>query len=289
MRLVSFGPRGEERAGLLLGEEVLDLAKADAALLASVLDLLEAGEAALARCRELAASPPAGALLERASVRLGAPVPRPGKILCLGANYIDHAKEADKFPPERPLVFSKTVNAACGPEDDVPYPEGVAQLDYEVELAVVIGRRAKGFTSEEAKEIIAGYMVFDDVSARCAQFGDGQWFRGKSFDNFAPMGPALVTPEEVPDWRALRLTTRVNGEPRQDARAGEMTFDPFVTLAHLGRGMTLEPGDVLATGTPAGVGVFREPQALLAPGDLVECEVATLGVLRNRIVGEPGA
>ena len=285
MRLVSFGPAENERAGALAGDRILDLNAFDPAIPASVKEILQQG--AVAKAREALASAersPKAKWIERGRVRLGAPIPRPGLIVCLGLNYRDHADEQGTKYPEAPLLFSKAPMAAAGPEDPIAYPADVRQLDYEVELAVVIGRRAKGIAPEAAREFIAGYCAFNDVSARCAQFGDKQWFRGKSYDGFAPFGPALVTADEVPDPMNLRLTCKVNGEVRQDSNTSCMIHDVFKTVAYVSRGITLMPGDVIATGTPAGVGIFFKPSKLLQRGDVVELEVAGVGKLVNRVI-----
>ena len=288
MRLVSFGKLGEERLGALIekGSKVVDLNRADAGLPAEMLPFLRGDfwartRALLADTSKIAPR----ALLPRAQVRLGAPVPRPGLIVCVGLNYKEHADEQGVPYPQAPLLFSKAPMAACGPEDDVVYPEGVEQLDYEVELGVIIGKTAKQVKAAAVREVIAGYCVFHDVSARCAQFGDKQWFRGKSFDTFAPFGPALVTPDEDGiDPRHLTLHCRVNGEERQRSNTSSLIHGVEEIVEHITRGITLQPGDVIATGTPSGVGVWFKPPKLLKRGDLVELEVEGLGKLVNRIV-----
>jgi 2-keto-4-pentenoate hydratase/2-oxohepta-3-ene-1,7-dioic acid hydratase in catechol pathway len=202
----------------------------------------------------------------------------------VGLNYKDHADEQGVPYPKEPLLFGKSPMAAAGPNDDVVYPDGVEQLDYEVELAVVIGRTARKVAAAQAGQYVAGYCVFNDVSARCCQFGDKQWFRGKSFDTFAPFGPALVTPDEVPDPHGLTLTCKVNGELRQNSNTNQFIHRIENIIAHITRGITLQPGDVIATGTPSGVGVFFKPPRLLKRGDVVELEVQGLGKLVNKIV-----
>jgi 2-keto-4-pentenoate hydratase/2-oxohepta-3-ene-1,7-dioic acid hydratase in catechol pathway len=287
MRLVSYGPAGQERLGALTGDGkyILDLNRADGRIPSTMVDFLR-GDFQV-RARELLVDTQKtapSALVERAGVRLGAPVPRPGLIVCVGLNYKDHADEqGDPYPPA-PLLFCKAPGAACGPEDEIVYPDGVTKLDYEVELGVVIGRTAKKVSAAKAADVIAGYCVFNDVSARCAQFGDKQWFRGKSFDTFAPFGPALVTADEAGAPRNWRLRSWVNGEPRQDSNTERMIHDVGRIIEHASRGITLQPGDVVATGTPSGVGVFMKPPRLLLRGDVVEMEVEGLGRLKNRVV-----
>jgi 2-keto-4-pentenoate hydratase/2-oxohepta-3-ene-1,7-dioic acid hydratase in catechol pathway len=284
MRLVSYGQPGQERLGALVnnGTGIVDLNRADGTIPSTMLEFLRA--AAWDKARQAVANPPAAAVLAASSVRLGAPVPRPGQIVCIGLNYKDHADEQGHPYPEAPLLFGKSPMAACGPNDDVVYPDGVTQLDYEVELGVIMGKTAKRVAAGDALNYVAGYCVLHDVSARCAQFGDKQWFRGKSFDTFAPFGPALVTPDEVGDPHNLKLTCRVNGEQRQCSNTSNLIHRVDAIVAYITRGITLQPGDVIATGTPAGVGVFLKPPRLLNRGDVVELEIEKLGKLVNTIV-----
>jgi 2,4-didehydro-3-deoxy-L-rhamnonate hydrolase len=287
MRLVSFGTLDNERLGLLVdgGKKIIDLNAADSSIPASMIPFLRGNF--WDKARRLSAdtsSLPAKAVVAAGSVRLGAPVPRPGLIVCIGLNYKDHADEQGHEYPRAPLLFSKSPMSVCGPNDDVVYPEGVEQLDYEVELGVVIGKTAKQVAAADARQYIAGYTVFHDVSARCAQFGDKQWFRGKSFDTFAPFGPALVTSDEVPDPHALNLSCKVNGEVRQNSSTSKLIHNVDKLIEYISRGHTLSPGDVIATGTPAGVGVFFKPPKLLKRGDVCELEVQSLGKVVNKIV-----
>ena len=183
-------------------------------------------------------------------------------------------------------MFAKAPSALIGPYDDIIYPKQVQKLDYEVELAVVIGRRAKRLSAEDAMKAVAGYMVLNDVSARCAQFGDKQWFRGKSFDTFCPTGPYIVTPDEIADPDKLDLKCWVNNELRQNSSTSQLLWPVREIVAYVSNQMTLLPGDIIATGTPEGVGCFREPPGLLSVGDVVEMEAGGIGRLRNRIVEE---
>ena len=286
MRLVSFGPLGEERLGALIedGKRIVDLNAADGTIPPSMKQFLRGNFWEQAR-RILADIPSiAGkALVKAEGVRLGAPVPRPGQIVCVGLNYKDHADEQNVPYPKAPLLFGKSPMAAVGPNDNVVYPEDVEQLDYEVELAVVIGKTARNVAAADFQKYVAGYCVLNDVSARCCQFGDKQWYRGKSFDTFAPFGPALVTPDEVGDPQKLKLTCKVNGEVRQNSSTEKMIFSVAEIIAHITRGVTLQPGDVIATGTPSGVGVFLTPPKLLKRGDLIELEVQGLGKVVNKV------
>lgn len=231
----------------------------------------------------------AGSLLTRREVRLDAPVPTPGKIVCVARNYAAHAAEqGGAAPPEEPVLFLKAPSAVIGPEDEIAIPAASAQADYEGELAVVIGRRARRVHPAEALAFVAGYTVANDVSARDFQGQRGQHFIGKSCDSFAPLGPALVTADEIPDPMDLALTTRVSGEILQSARTSEMIFPVARLIAFTSQLMTLEPGDILLTGTPAGVGMARKPPRWLREGDVVEIEIERVGRLRSYVRQEKG-
>ncbi len=214
-----------------------------------------------------------------------APVPRPGKIVALGLNYHDHAEEQDADVPEQPLLFSKASTSVTRPEAPIVHPRGIEQVDYEVELAIVLGRTVRSVDSDEALDAVAGYTVLNDVSARDAQFDDKQWFRGKSYDTFAPMGPRLVTGGDF-DPGEVDVELRVNDGTKQQSNTRELIFGPAEVISYVSDVMTLHPGDVIATGTPAGVGVFRDPPELLEPGDTVEAEIDGIGTLRNHVVAE---
>nr|WP_221285288.1 fumarylacetoacetate hydrolase family protein [Haloferula luteola] len=218
--------------------------------------------------------------------RLGPPIDRPSKIVCIGKNYLEHAKEFGEGIPTEPVLFMKATSAWSGPHDDVIRPEGSTKLDYEVELAVVIGRTVSGIVAEsEALEHVAGYAVFCDYSERAFQKEmGGQWVKGKSCDSFAPMGPWLTPVGQVSDPQALRLWCHVNGEHRQNGWTGDMMFGAAYLIHYISRFMSLLPGDVIATGTPSGVGMGMEPPRFLQPGDCVECGVEGLGELRQRVV-----
>jgi 2-keto-4-pentenoate hydratase/2-oxohepta-3-ene-1,7-dioic acid hydratase in catechol pathway len=216
--------------------------------------------------------------------RLAAPVGGPDKIICLGKNYAEHAKEGGFDIPSAPLLFCKTPNTLNGPFDPIVLPSSSGQIDWEVELAVVIGKKGKRIARDQAFEYIAGYTIMNDVSARQAQFAHSQWFRGKSFDTFAPMGPVLVTPDEIGDVHNLRLTAKVNGEVMQEGFTGDMMFGVDAIIADISEDITLAPGDIISTGTPAGVGIFRDPPVVLSAGDMVECWIENIGTMRNRVV-----
>jgi 2-keto-4-pentenoate hydratase/2-oxohepta-3-ene-1,7-dioic acid hydratase in catechol pathway len=206
-----------------------------------------------------------------------------GKIVCVGLNYRDHAEEQSIEPPDRPLLFAKWPNALVGPGDPIVIPGFATQVDYEAELGVVIGRRARGLQPEEALDAVAGYVCVNDVSARDLQFQDGQWTRAKSLDTFCPVGPLLVPAEEIPDPQSLRIRCLVNGEALQDSSTSHMIFSVGELVAYASRGITLEPGDLIATGTPAGVGFTRTPPVFLRPGDEVTVEIEGIGALTNPV------
>jgi 2-keto-4-pentenoate hydratase/2-oxohepta-3-ene-1,7-dioic acid hydratase in catechol pathway len=211
------------------------------------------------------------------------PIERPGKIVCVGLNYRDHAEEQGVEVPREPLLFAKWPNALVGPGDPIVIPPVVTKCDYEAELGVVIGERVKGISKESAFEAVRGYVCANDVSARDLQFSDGQWTRGKSVDTFCPVGP-LVARDEVPDPHDLRIRAIVSGEVLQDSTTANLIFGIDDVIAYASRTTTLEPGDLILTGTPAGVGVFRDPQRLLRPGDVVTIEIERVGSLTNPVV-----
>jgi len=218
-------------------------------------------------------------------VQLLAPIPRPLKIIGIGVNYRGHAKETGRNIPDAPILFSKPPTAIVGPEANIVIPNGASKVDYEVELGVVIGKHARNVSVDEALDYIGGYTVFNDISAREYQFRDGQWFRGKSYDTFAPMGPCLTLPDQISDPQDLKLQLRLNGKIRQNSSTSDMIFSVAELIADISQVMTLEPGDVIATGTPAGVGHVAKPKPIyLQSGDVVEAEIAGIGILRNPVI-----
>jgi 2-keto-4-pentenoate hydratase/2-oxohepta-3-ene-1,7-dioic acid hydratase in catechol pathway len=212
------------------------------------------------------------------------PIERPGKIVCVGLNYRDHADEQGVDLPAEPLLFAKWPNSLIGPGEAIAIPPIVTQCDYEAELAVVVGARVKRVSKENALDAVRGYLCANDVTARDLQFSDGQWSRGKSPDTFCPVGPRLVPAAEVPNPHALWIRTSVNGEVLQDSTTANMVFGVDEILSHASQAITLEPGDLVLTGTPAGVGIFRTPKRLLEPGDEVTIEIEGLGTLTNPVV-----
>jgi len=290
MQLITFSHHNRSRLGAMLAldgqEYVLDLGLARPDLPAEMVELLQLGEAALTSARRTLASPDRSWLVPRANVTLLAPVPRPGKIICLGHNYFDHMGIGKTEPPEYPTFFCKTANTVIGPGQAIVIPRVSSQVDYEAELAVVIGKRARHVAQEHALDFVAGYTIFNDVSARDYQKRTSQWMIGKSFDTFGPMGPALVTTDEIPEPHRLALSLTLNGLEMQRTNTGNMIFSiPFV-IAYLGAVMTLEPGDVISTGTPAKTELARTLPPFMKPGDTVKIAVEKLGELVNPVVAE---
>ena len=272
---------GAERPlAVVEGDRVATLAVDGAA---TVDELIAAGPAAWEAARVVArAALEDGEALEPGM--LDAPLKSPSKIACVGLNYHDHCRETGMAAPERPLIFAKFPSSLVGPGAAIEWPDGLTeQVDWEVELAVVIGRRIRHASEREALEAIFGYTVANDVSARDLQFADQQWVRAKSIDSFCPLGPVIVTPDEFGDPQEKRLVTRVNGETMQDSTTAEMIFGVAEIVSFLSRACTLEPGDLILTGTPWGVGGFRDPPVFLKPGDTVEVEVEGVGVLANNV------
>ena len=222
-------------------------------------------------------------MVSRDSLRIVSPVPRPGKIICIGLNYRDHAEESGMPIPTSPIIFSKFHTCVISSGEAIHIPAGSEQVDYEAELAVVIGREAKNVTAAEAMNCVFGYTNFNDVSARDFQFADGQWQRGKSCDTFAPMGPFVATKDEIPDPHNLKIRFRLNGMTLQDSNTEQLIFKIPELIEFLSRSITLEPRDVIATGTPPGVGFARKPPIFMKPGDVAEVEIEGLGTLSNPI------
>jgi 2-keto-4-pentenoate hydratase/2-oxohepta-3-ene-1,7-dioic acid hydratase in catechol pathway len=219
-------------------------------------------------------------------VKLLPPVPEPEKIICIGLNYADHARESGGEVPKYPVCFAKYRNALAGPADPIVLPRVSCRVDYEAELAVVIGRRGRYIAESDAMDCVAGYMAMNDVSARDYQFRTSQWLQGKTFDGFAPCGPFLVTCDEVPEPHSLGVRLRLNGELMQNSNTRELIFPIPRLISYLSGIMTLTPGDIISTGTPAGVGFARQPPVYLKPGDIVEVEIDRIGSIRNVVVAE---
>ena len=284
MKLVSFGKPGEETPGVWTDKGIIDLQALKPGWAVDWRSVL--ATKGLQRVAELVDGASAEHLVDPSRVRLGPPIPNPSKVICIGMNYADHAAEQNKPLPQKPLLFAKAPTALCGPEDNIVLPATEEKPDVEAELAVVIGKRARHLKAEDWEDVVAGYMCFNDVSGRGAQYGDRQWFRGKSYDTFAPCGPYLLTRDEVTDPHALSIGTHVNDFVLQDSSTSNLVIRIPQLLAYISASMTLLPGDILATGTPAGVGVFRDPPRFLKPGDRVVVSIEGLGSLRNNVVAE---
>ena len=283
MKLARFEAGGGPRLGLVDGDAVVDLTDGGIGY-PTMLALIADADGWRAGVEAAAANAGRHAL---AQVRLLAPIERPGKYLAIGMNYAKHLEEADKLGVKRSAHqtwFNKQVSCISGPFDAID-PGVTEKLDYEVELGAVIGRRAKGVSETDAPGHVFGYLVANDVSARDWQFHTPTFTMGKSFDTHGPIGPWIVTADEVPDPHALRLRAWVNGELRQDNNTGQMIHNLWKQIAYLSTAFTLEPGDLIATGTPEGVGVGMEPQRFLQPGDVVRCEVDGIGAIENRVAG----
>jgi 2-keto-4-pentenoate hydratase/2-oxohepta-3-ene-1,7-dioic acid hydratase in catechol pathway len=279
MRLISFGNRGNEEAGVLIDDRVVAIRDLDPAEPRSVRQLL--GQHRLPHIRQLVREyAPMGVPIH--SVRIGPPIPDPSKILCVGLNFRGHASEQRMISPKNPLVFCKSPNALAGPYDDVLMPNDARGVDFEIELAVVIGTRISAARPDEVMAAIAGFMVGNDVTERIWQREDVQYYHAKSCDTFYPCGPALVTSDEIDDYRKLRLMTVIDGMIRQDASAGDLIHHIPEAIAYISRDITLEPGDIVSMGSPAGSGGFQDPPTYLRAGDVVECAITGIGMLRNR-------
>ncbi|MCL7749368.1 fumarylacetoacetate hydrolase family protein [Halalkalibacter alkaliphilus] len=216
-------------------------------------------------------------------IKLLPPIENPGKVVCVGNNYMDHCREQNVDPPKQPLIFSKWPTCIIATGEEIELPEESKQVDFEAELAVVIGKGGKHISEEEAEDYIFGYTIMNDVSARDVQFGDGQWVRGKSFDTFAPLGPVLVSKDEIANPQELHIKLDVNGQVLQDSNTKHMIFSIPYIISYLSKGFTFEPGDIIATGTPHGVGVFRNPQVFLKGGDVCTIEIDQIGTLQNKV------
>jgi len=226
-----------------------------------------------------------GILIPMSEARLCAPISRPGKIVCVGRNYVEHARERGSDIGARPVYFLKSSNTMCGPGEPILLPPNSSEVDYEAELAVVIGKSGRGIPEEKAYDHVAGYMILNDVTARDMQREDKQWFRGKSCDSFAPTGPWLVTPDEIPDPHNLRISLTLNGKTMQDSNTSKMVFKIPYLISYLSQSLTWEVGDLLSTGTPEGVGAHQKPPVFLKPGDSVSITVERIGTLTNPVVG----
>src|SRR5579872_3422406 len=315
MRLVTFQHDGQARIGAQIDGQVIDLnraykamlryggnddelAVADARVPIDMIGLLAGGETSLKAAQDALAfirgqleSSDSSHTLEGIvyasdTISYLSPVLRPGKVICLGLNYRDHAAEAGMAVPDYPILFHKVAGSLTGHKQPVIVPRSSSQIDYEGELAVIVGKRGKYIAEQDALAYVAGYCVANDVSARDLQFRTSQWTTGKMLDTFGPLGPALVTKDEAPDPHALSIRTLLNGQVMQDASTADMIFRVPYIISYISQIVTLEPGDVIMTGTPPGIGNTRKPQVFMQPGDTVTVEIEGLGTLTNPLVAE---
>lgn len=285
MKLVTFTQSGSTRIGVLDNDAIVDLSIAAPALPTEMLAFLEAGNAALEIAKQAAGNTPARLALS--DVKLEAPILRPPKILAVGLNYKDHIAETGRDTPKFPMIFNKQSTAVTGPTDVIHLPRVSDKLDYEGELAVVIGRRCRHVPKNRAAEVIVGYTIAHDVSVRDWQRRVPTFTMGKSFDTHCPLGPCIVTADEIGDPHGLELQTWVNGETRQHSNTRELLFDCFDLVEHLSTAFTLEPGDIISTGTPGGVGAAMKPPQFLKAGDVVKISIAKIGTIENQVIAEP--
>ena len=282
MRLVTYERNNQHSTGVLTNNGIIDLPTASGgALPGDMVALLQQGDEGLQRAREAAAK--GGPAISLKEARLLAPVPRPGKIIGIGLNYADHASEGGRERPQYPMIFTKAVSAVIGTGEAIRMPLVTSMVDFEGEMAVVIGKRAKNVSSKDALAYVAGYTICNDVSGRDYQQRSSPT-AGKSFDTFAPLGPALVTRDEIPDPHVLDIRTVVSGEEMQHSSTKHLIFNVNYLIDYLSHIFALEPGDVITTGTPAGVGLFRNPPRFLKPGDTVRIELEKVGILENPVI-----
>ena len=283
MRFVTFDREGYTEPGVLTGDEIVGIRGAG---FESLIPVIGGGAEALDRIVRWLAAPPGGEILSRKKVRLRAPIPRPPKIICVGLNYRDHAEESNLPIPEVPTIFAKFPTAAIGPDEPVVLPKASARPDYEAEFAVVVGRGGRHIAESRWLDHVFGYTILNDVSARDFQMATSQWTMGKTFDTFAPFGPAIVTADEIDDPHNLDISLALNGEVMQSSNTRNLIFNLPRLISFLSSVFTLEPGDIISTGTPAGVGFARKPPRYLKPGDEMVAKVEGLGQLANRCVAE---
>lgn len=286
MKLAAFSFQSEQHIGVIQGENAISLNLLGENLFPKCLKTF------IEKSDELL--PLAGKLIEQnencyavfpvSDVKILAPIPFPEKIICVGLNYIDHCRETGMEPPASPVIFSKYANAIVGHNDAVEIPINSNEVDFEAELAVVIGKEAKRISEEEAEEYVFGYTIMNDISARDLQFKDGQWSRGKTADTFAPTGPLIVTKEEAGDPHNLAISLELNGEVMQDSNTSNLIFSVPQIISFLSQSMTLKPGDIIATGTPPGVGMGRTPKVWLKDGDRMSITIENIGTLSNYVI-----
>lgn len=288
MRFVQFERGGERRVGVEIrdGGDIVDLCAGDSSIPSDMRSFIEGGQKTLLAAKSVIDR--GGSVIPRDSVKIVAPIYNPDKVLCVGMNYKDHCGEQDAPVPIEPVIFNKFPSSIIGPTEDLQYPEETQKLDWEVELTIVIGKDAKRVQESDAMNYVFGYTVAHDVSARDWQLepgkNGGQWLIGKAMDGFCPLGPAIVMKEDINDPHNLGLRCRVNGVTKQDSNTNQLVHKTAAMVSFISRFMTLRPGDVILTGTPPGVGVFRKPPEYLKRGDVVECEIDGIGKVVNKIV-----
>ena len=281
MKLIRFGDPGKERPGILLGEDT----RLDVSSFGTDYDENFFSNGAFSRLQLWLRTHAESAPRIPASVRLGPPICRPSKIVCIGLNFRDHAAESRMELPAEPVIFFKSTTSVVGPNDDVVIPRKAEKVDWEVELAVVIGKKALYIDNQQAMEFVAGYVLHNDYSERSFQLErGGQWVKGKSADTFAPLGPFMATVDEIPNPQNLAMWLTVNGEYQQKSTTAQMIFDVATLVSYVSQFMTLLPGDIISTGTPAGVGLGMRPPRYLKPGDVVELGIECLGQSRQKII-----
>jgi 2-keto-4-pentenoate hydratase/2-oxohepta-3-ene-1,7-dioic acid hydratase in catechol pathway len=283
LRFVNIERRGYGEPGVISGDEIIGIKGAG---FHDVLSVIAGGPEALDRVSRWIYNPPRSERLDAGTTRLGAPIPRPPKIVCIGLNYRDHAAEANLPVPQTPTVFSKYPTSVIGPGHPVILPRNSTQPDYEAEFAVVIGKGGRHILESHWREHVFGYTIVNDVSARDFQMATSQWMIGKTFDTFCPMGPAIVTADEIEDPHNLSISLSIGGETLQDSNTSNLIFGVPKIIAYLSSVFTLEPGDVIATGTPAGVGFARKPPRYLREGDEVRVKIEGIGELVNPVIAE---
>jgi 2-keto-4-pentenoate hydratase/2-oxohepta-3-ene-1,7-dioic acid hydratase in catechol pathway len=283
MRLVTFETGGQARPGMIKGDTLFDLSSAG---FHSVLEFIESGSTGRVKAEEFTSRPGSDGKYPMSGVKLLAPIPRPRQLICVGLNYRDHAAETGAQIPTVPTIFNKFATAVIGPGDNIVLPKVSKAPDYEAEFAFVIGRGGRHIPAAKWADHIFGYTIVNDVSARDYQRATSQWLMGKTFDTFAPMGPWIVTADEISDPHDLDIQMEINGEVLQDSNTRELIFKVPDLIAFLSSVFTLEPGDIVSTGTPAGVGFARKPPRFLHPGDDVVVKIASIGELRNPVVAE---
>lgn len=299
MKLVSFKKNDQIRIGAQLNSYVLDFCLAAkefhlVSIPSTMEEFLGEGSVALKSADQMIKSAQkriqegkkCKSFFPLKSVKLTAPVTRPEKIICVGQNYIDHCKEQNIKPPDNPIIFTKFNTALTGPFDKVILPKISNQVDFETELAFVIGKKGMHISKEKSMGFVAGYMILNDISARDIQFSDGQWVRGKSLDSFAPCGPALITKDEIKNPHNLKISLKLNGQIMQNSNTKNLIFDIPYLIWFISQNITLKPGDIISTGTPPGVGVFRNPPIFLKHGDILETTVESIGTLINNVQNE---